>query len=183
MKFADTVLELPLVTWPQRAAKLKASPVSAAEAAPLLGALWSGGRLPGRLDDDALRRFAARLQFVRVASASRLIEQDEPGDFMLIVLDGTVSVDLAPGAGPSARLAEARAGDVLGEMALLDAGPRLSSCTTRSACTLAVLEMDALAALMKDDAPLAVVVLAALARKLSLRLRQASSRLSVLLSA
>ena len=42
-----------------------------------------------------------------------MLQQDKPGDFMLIVLDGTLSVERAP-----AHLAESHAGDVLGEMAL-----------------------------------------------------------------
>ena len=67
-------------------------------------------------------------------------------------------------------------------MALLDGGPRFSTCTTRTPCLLAILETDALARLMQDDAHLALVVLASMARRLSLRLRQVSARLSALLA-
>ncbi len=111
-----------------------------------------------------------------------LIAQDEPGDFMLVVLEGTVTVERSAGGARPARLTEARPGDVLGEMALLDAGPRFSACRTRTPCRLAVLQADALARLMHDDAQLALVLLAALARRLSLRLRQVSARLSALLA-
>jgi CRP/FNR family cyclic AMP-dependent transcriptional regulator len=100
---------------------------------------------------------------------------------MLIVLDGMLAVERVPGA-QSARLSEARAGDVLGEMALLDAGPRFSRVTTKTPCRLAVLEVDALARLMKEDAHLALMLVGALARRVSLRLRQVSARLSALLA-
>ncbi len=67
-------------------------------------------------------------------------------------------------------------------MALLDAGPRASDCVTQGPCLLAVLETEALLRLMRQDAPLALVLLAGLARRLSLRLRQVSTRLSTLLT-
>ncbi len=170
------------VAWSQRATSLRATPFPADEGAARLATLWSGGRLAGSFDAPSLGRLAAYMSFVRVAADRRLITQDEAVDFMLIVLDGAVVVERTPAPDRTARLAEARSGDVLGEMALLDAGPRFSACTTRTPCVLAVLEMDALMRLMREDAPLALVLLAALARRLSLRLRQVSARLSALLT-
>jgi CRP/FNR family transcriptional regulator, cyclic AMP receptor protein len=174
--------EPPPVAWADRAAALRCTPYPADEGTARLAGLWSGGRLASSFDADALARLASYLSYVRVGAQRQVIEQDETGDFMLIVLDGVVAVERAPLPGSKARLAEARAGDVLGEMALLDAGPRFSSCTTRVPCVLGVLEMEALKRMMRDDAPLSVTLLAALARRLSLRLRQVSARLSALLT-
>jgi CRP/FNR family transcriptional regulator, cyclic AMP receptor protein len=174
--------EQPPVTWAERAASLHCTPYPADEGTARLATLWSGGRLASSFDADALARLARYLSYARVAAQRQVIRQDETGDFMLIVLDGAVAVERAPLPGSKARLAEARAGDVLGEMALLDAGPRFSTCTTRTPCVLGVLEMDALTRMMRDDAPLSVTLLAALARRLSLRLRQVSARLSALLT-
>jgi CRP/FNR family transcriptional regulator, cyclic AMP receptor protein len=168
--------DAPAPTWPRRAAAVGARPADAAVASERLAALWAGGRLAGAFDRGAIGRLAQYLQFVQVPPGRVVIEQDEPGDFMLIVLDGTLAVERAP-----AHLAEARGGDVLGEMALLDDGPRFSRCTTRTACLLAVLETNALARLMAEDAHLALVLVGALARRLSLRVRQVSARLSALL--
>ena len=170
------------VRWQERALALRAAPYPATEGSQQLAALWAGGRLAGSFDAASLATLAGYLSFVSVAAGQPLISQDEAGDFMLIVLEGAVAVERAPASHLKARLAEARAGDVLGEMALLDAGPRFSTCTTRTPCVLAVLEMDALARLMQDDSRLALVLLAALARRLSLRLRQVSARLSALLT-
>ena len=170
--------------WAARAGQVGAAPASAADTGAGLAALqtlWAGGRA-GAFDAAALQRLSGYLQFVRVRAAQRLILQDEPGDFMLVVLDGSVAVEHITGGPRVARLAEARPGDVLGEMALLDAGPRASDCTTRTDCLLAVLETEALLRLMREDPQLALVLLAALARRLSLRLRQVSTRLSALLT-
>ena len=166
--------------WAVRAAQVGARSADPAAGMALLARLWaSGGE---RFDDEALQRLAPYLQFVQVRSGQRLILQDEPGDFMLVLLEGHIAVERISGGPRVARLAEARPGDVLGEMALLDAGPRASDCVTRTDCQLAVLETEALLRLMQADPPLALVVLAGLARRLSLRLRQVSTRLSALLT-
>ncbi|MCU0968561.1 MAG: cyclic nucleotide-binding domain-containing protein [Rubrivivax sp.] len=145
-----------------------------------LVALWSGGRLAPAVDAAALTRLADHLDFVHVDAGRALIVQDEPGDFLLVVLDGSVGIDRAAAADP-AHLGEARPGDVIGEMAVLDAGPRVSTCVTRTPCALAVLEAAALQRLMNDEPRLALLLLAGLARRLSLRLRHASTRLAALL--
>ncbi len=173
----------PPVPWSDRAAVIGARPAPATEGAARLAALWAGGRLAGAFDEDAVQRLSGYLRFVRVPAGQCVIEQDEGGDFMVIVLEGRVVVERAGNGGAAtARLAEARPGDVLGEMALLDHGPRLSRCSTRTPSLIAVLETDALARLMAEDANLALVLLGSLARRLSLRLRQVSSRLSALLA-
>ncbi len=166
--------------WAARAGQVGAEAADAERGTAALALLWAGGR--GVFESQALPRLARYLRFVNVRAGQRLILQDEPGDFMLIVLDGSVAVEHIASGPRVARLAEARPGDVLGEMALLDAGPRASDCTTRTACLLAVLETDALRRLMNEDTPLALALLAALARRLSLRLRQVSTRLSALLA-
>jgi len=101
---------------------------------------------------------------------------------MLIVLEGVLSVDRGQPWGGKARLAEAHAGDMLGEMSLLDAGARFSSCTSLSACTLAVVDARRLDEMITREPRLGVALLASLSRRLSLRLRQVSARLSALLS-
>jgi len=98
------------------------------------------------------------------------------------VLEGTVSVDRVQPWGARARLAEARAGDMLGEMSLLDAGGRFSACHTLTPAVLAVLDAKKLDELVATSPKLALALLASLARRLSLRLRQVSARLSALLS-
>ncbi|MGE6340686.1 cyclic nucleotide-binding domain-containing protein, partial [Acidovorax sp. NPDC077664] len=74
--------------------------------------------------------------------------------------------------------AETRPGDILGEMSLLDSGIRFSACTTLTDCEIAVLSAEAMDDMMTKDPQLAASLIALLARKLSLRLRVVSARLS-----
>ena len=122
------------------------------------------------------------LEFVQVPMGQEVIGQDELGDYMVVVLDGALSVDRGQPWGGKARLAEAHAGDMLGEMSLLDAGARFSSCVTLTPCTFAVVDAKRLDEMITQAPRLGVALLASLSRRLSLRLRQVSARLSALLS-
>ena len=175
---ADSVL----ATWSARAADLHAEPCERKRGIDLFTRHCGEDRHVMALAAAELHKLTEYLQFVIVPAGQEVIGQDERGDYLLIVLEGTLAVDCVQPWGGRMRLAEARAGEMLGEMSLLDAGTRFSSCRTLTPCTLAVLEAQALDRMMKEDARLAAVLLAALARRLSLRLRQASARLSALLT-
>jgi CRP/FNR family transcriptional regulator, cyclic AMP receptor protein len=171
-----------LVPWSLRAQEVQAQAVDHNQGAIQFGRAWNDDRHAVLLGEAEMKRLTEYLSFVSIAADKEVITQDEQGDYLLIVLDGTIAVDREQPWGGRARLAEARVGDLLGEMSLLDAGTRFSSCRSLTACVLAVLDAQALDRMMKDDPRLAAVLLAALARRLSLRLRQASARLSALLT-
>lgn len=171
-----------LVPWATRAEESQAAPVDHAQGAIQFARAWNHDRHAIMLAEGELKRLTEYLSFVSVIADKEVITQDEQGDYLLIVLDGTIAVDREQPWGGRARLGEARVGDLLGEMSLLDAGTRFSSCRSLTPCVMAVLEAQSLDRMMKDDPRLAAVLLAALARRLSLRLRQASARLSALLT-
>jgi CRP-like cAMP-binding protein len=171
-----------LTAWKDRAAQIGAKTVDRKAAADTFGKLWGADRHVVSLTPDELMRMAQYLEFVQVPAAQEVISQDELGDYMVIVLDGTLSVDRGHSWGGKTRLAEAHAGDMLGEMSLLDAGARFSSCATLTPCLLAVVEAKRLDEMIAQDPRLGVALLASLSRRLSLRLRQVSARLSALLS-
>jgi CRP/FNR family cyclic AMP-dependent transcriptional regulator len=74
-------------------------------------------------------------------------------------------------------LANVQAGEMLGEMSLLDGGVRFSTCVTRSECDVAVLTADGLDRMIATEPQIAASLIALLARKISLRLRVVSARL------
>ena len=97
---------------------------------------------------------------------------------LVVVLSGSVAVDRLQPWGERLRLAEAQPGEILGEMSLLDSGMRFSVCTTMSDCELAILSAQGMDEMLAADPTLAANLIALLARKLSLRLRVVSARLS-----
>ena len=130
------------------------------------------------LNAEAIQRLERYFDFATVPASRDLIRQDEYGNFMIVLLSGAVAVDRVQPWGERLRLAETRPGEILGEMSLLDSGIRFSACTTLSDCDIAVLSADAMDDMLNSDPTLAANLIALLARKLSLRLRVVSARLS-----
>lgn len=171
-----------MVSWESRSADLHTRPCDPALGnLALVRILAQDGQL-SQLGAESLAAFGHYLDYVEVDAGRQVIGQDEQGDFMLIVLEGTVAVERVQPWGAKARLGESRAGDVLGEMSLLDAGARFSACTTLTPARFAVLGAAALDRMLQHEPRLAAALLAWLARRLSLRLRQVSARLSALLT-
>jgi CRP-like cAMP-binding protein len=168
--------------WTVRAITLRAEPHDADDAMTRLLRLWGNDRHAAALPDQDLRHLRHYLQFAQVQAGQRLIEQDEFGDFLLVLLEGSIAVERVQPWGAGVRLAEARPGDVLGEMSLLDAGTRASACISLQRCLVAVLDQYSLTRMVGEDPRLALAVMAMVARRLSLRLRQTSARLGALLS-
>lgn len=167
-----------LVPWEARAVEIGARRLPARQGGRMLQSLWAHDRYMALLGPEAVGRMERFFDFATLPASRDLIRQDEYGNFMVVLLAGSVAVDRVQPWGEQLRLAEARPGDILGEMSLLDGGSRFSACSTLTDCQVAVLGAEALDTMMAEDPQLAAGLVALLARKLSLRLRLVSSRLS-----
>ncbi|NJS36493.1 MAG: cyclic nucleotide-binding domain-containing protein [Brachymonas sp.] len=117
-----------------------------------------------------------------------LIEQGEAGDWMLLVLQGTVDVTKhimrhdAQGL-PSdipleiSRLAVVRAGASLGEMSMLDSEPRNATCTAIDAVQAAILTREAVGQLIREQPAVGAKLLVKITQLLAQRLRNTSAQL------
>ena len=177
--FADQGIDASmLVPWEARANEVGAKRMQATRGSKLLQALWSKDTYMARLGPDAVPRLERFFDFASLPANRDVIRQDEYGNFMIVLLTGTIAVDREQPWGDRLRLTEARPGDILGEMSLLDSGMRFSMCTSLTDCEIAVLSAQALDEMMAADPALAAGLVALLARKLSRRLRMVSARLS-----
>ena len=167
-----------LIPWEARAVEVGARKLATARGTKLLQGLWAKDKYMALLDADAVRRMERYFEFATVPTNRDIIRQDEYGNFMIVLLSGTIAVDRVQPWGEHLRLAETRPGDILGEMSLLDSGIRFSACTTLTECEVAVLSAEAMDDMVGGDPQLAASLIALLARKLSLRLRVVSARLS-----
>jgi CRP-like cAMP-binding protein len=167
-----------LVPWDARANEVGAKRMPAARGIGVLQALWAKDKYMSRLDAAAVKRLERFFEFAVVEADRDLIRQDEYGNFMVVLLTGTIAVDRLQPWGERLRLTEARPGDILGEMSLLDSGRRFSICQTLTECEIAVLGTPAMDEMMDSEPQLAAALVALLARKLSSRLRVVGARLS-----
>ena len=167
-----------LVPWDARAVEVGATPLQSVQGTAQLQSLWSRNKYMGRLGVEATGRLKRFFHFAAVPAGRDVIRQDEYGNFMIVLLSGSIAVDRRQPWGEQMRMAEARPGDILGEMSLLDSGMRFAHCTTLTNCEIGVLDAQALDDMMAHDPELAASLIALLARKLSLRLRIVGARVS-----
>ena len=167
-----------LIPWEARAAEVDARRMPAARGTKLLQALWAKDKYMSHLDSAAILSMERFFDFATVPADRELIRQDEYGNFMLVLLSGSIAVDRVQPWGERLRLAETRPGEILGEMSLLDSGIRFSACSTMNECEVAALSAEAMDDMLSANPQLAANLIALLARKLSLRLRVVSARLS-----
>jgi CRP-like cAMP-binding protein len=130
-----------------------------------------GIKLLSGLSASQLEDVSHRLKPVRFRQDETIIREGAPGDDLFFIESGRVTV--VRGTGPSAlALAELRAGDVFGEMALLTGSPRSATVTAVSEVDLWALSQADFEDLVTTYPNLAL----ALSRLLSERLRSTDDR-------
>jgi CRP-like cAMP-binding protein len=123
------------------------------------------------LTEQELRRVAAICREAKYAKGQIVTSQGEEGDEMFIVRDGLVEVTVGEaGEGPRT-VVNLGTGQVVGEMALVDRGPRSATVRCVTDATLNVIERDAFEKLCQSSAQIGMVVYRNLAADLSFKLR------------
>jgi len=121
---------------------------------------------------------APYLTCYRAPGGASIIAEGESGDFMLLILDGSVEiVKLNHSGGVPLRVGVAGPGKVLGEMSLVDGEPRFASCLALEPTLFALLDRDTLSRVIADEPRIGIKVLMQLIVLLNQRLRQVSSEL------
>ncbi len=105
--------------------------------------------------------------------ASIIFEEGNPGDFMLIVIEGRISIYKSGEHGRQLLSTEAR-GRVIGEMAMIDQERRSATCVSETDCELLILTHFNMQSMAKAHPVVAYHFMTNLARILSRRLRRAS---------
>ena len=82
-----------LAPWDARANEVGAKRVPPARGLKLLQALWAKDKYMSRLNAEAIRRMEKYFEFAVVAADRDVIRQDEYGNFMVVLLTGTIAVD------------------------------------------------------------------------------------------
>jgi len=130
------------------------------------------------LDADDARRLLPYWRLVDAPSGAALMAEGDQlhTGHMLLVLEGQVTVD--SGADHVA-LAVVGAGQLLGELALLDGQPRSASCTAMTPVRAAAMSRQALQRLLEEQPALAAKLLALIAQRIGERLRALGDQLQM----
>jgi CRP-like cAMP-binding protein len=136
---------------------------------------------------------------VRAEAGQVMIREGEAGDWMMLVLSGTVDVTkrierrddetdaLSAGAGEAAapaevepsqsRVAVLQRGAAIGEMSMLDSGLRYTTCTAIEPVEAGVLGRRAIALLIRDHPAVGAKLLVKITQLMAQRLRNTSNQL------
>jgi CRP-like cAMP-binding protein len=114
---------------------------------------------------------------VRVPPGRALIREGEVGEWMLLLLAGTVDVTKRASDGRASRLAVIRPGAAIGEMSMLDGEPRYATCTAIDAVEAGVLSRASIAMLIRDHPGVGAKLLVKLTQLLAQRLRNTSNQM------
>lgn len=117
------------------------------------------------------------LRCYRAPAGMELIREGEPGDFLLLLLEGQIEIVKLDPRGLPARIALAEPGKTLGEMSVIDGQPRFASCVTLSDVLFAVLDRESLSRVIADQPRIGVKLLMQLLMLLNQRLRNVSTQL------
>jgi len=131
--------------------------------------------LLGALPTAAKARLAAAARPVRFAAGAVIFRRGEPGEGMLLLLHGLVRVHLASAGGREMTISLVGAGEPMGEIALIDGGPRSADATALSPVSALSLRHSDLKALLLDTPELALALLTTLAARLRRTTEQAEA--------
>jgi CRP/FNR family transcriptional regulator, cyclic AMP receptor protein len=135
----------------------------------------------GALPPEALSRLCALAHRVDYDGPTTIFREGEPAKEMVVVLSGELEVRKRGREGGEARIATLHAGDVAGEMALIDIQPRSAGVRAVGPAALVVLTHGDLATLYREDAKAYMIFVLNIAREISRRLRRVDEILATLL--
>ncbi|MET0310508.1 MAG: cyclic nucleotide-binding domain-containing protein [Burkholderiaceae bacterium] len=119
----------------------------------------------------------AAMILVRAQPGRTIIAEGETGDWMLLLLQGTVDVTKRSLRGDVSRLAVIRPGAAIGEMSMLDGELRYASCVAIDEVEAGVLTRGAIAGLIRDEPAVGAKLLVKLTQLMAQRLRNTSNQL------
>jgi CRP/FNR family cyclic AMP-dependent transcriptional regulator len=120
----------------------------------------------GGLGSEVIDRLAACANIKKVASGTTIFLKDEPGTGLFAVSEGVVKISVPSKDGREAVLNLVYAGEVFGEIALLDGRTRTADATAMTDCELIVVDRRDFTALVRDDPKIALAMIGLLCARL-----------------
>ena len=140
-------------------------------------ALLQNSALLDHFTNDEAETLGGVMLRVRAQTGQILIQEDTIGDWMMLLLSGTVDVTKRTDRGEPSRLAVIKSGASVGEMSMLDCEPRYATCSALEEVEFGVLTRLAIAQLIREHPAIGAKLLVKLTQILAQRLRNTSNQL------
>ena len=112
---------------------------------------------------DLLEVFKDSLDVVAYPAGAEIFAEGKEGNHMYVVMEGEVTISLK-----NTVLATAGAGEIVGEMALINADIRSATVTARTDCRLALIDQSSFESLLRHVPDFSLHVMNVLAQRLQL---------------
>ena len=132
---------------------------------PVNATLLGGVALFHSMDEDERRALAAVMDLRAARAGEVVFREGDPGDSLLCVVDGRLDTVVKDNAGQEIVLSAVEAGDVVGEMSMLDGRPRSATLRCTADARLLVLGRDDLLAVLPRAPHMALDMMAQMAAR------------------
>jgi len=119
-----------------------------------------------RLGDQETDAVLAHARIARYAAGDQIVAKGDPGDSMMAVLSGRVSISAPSQDGRQMVLTVMRDGDVFGEIALLDGKERTADVTALTDCEILIVPRRSLLSLLEQRPDICIDLLIVLCERL-----------------
>ncbi len=126
-------------------------------------------------DEGEIEIMAGYMSCYHAPSGTEIIREAAAGDFMILIIEGTVEITKFDSEGLPATIGMAGPGKTLGEMSLIDGEPRFASCLAVVDTLFAVLDREGLTRIIAEEPRIGVKLLMELLMLLNQRLRNVST--------
>ena len=134
-------------------------------------------KLFDKFSRDEVQALCRFMQCYAAPRDYKLLNEGDSGDYLLLILSGTIKVTKSIPKESDKVLAEVGIGSTLGEMSMIDAHPRFATCTTIIPTDFAVLTRDAFNNVLIQMPRLGNKLLLTLLQTTTMRLREACEQL------
>jgi CRP-like cAMP-binding protein len=124
-----------------------------------------------------IERLSAYMECFGAPAGTALLEEGQDGDWLILLLTGSIEVVKKDEQGVARPIAIAGPGSTVGEMSLIDGRKRNASCITLEPTDFAVLTRSALNSMLAGHSDLCARLLLVLLTEMTSRLRAANERL------
>ncbi len=119
-------------------------------------------RMFDHLNEDDRVALANVIDELNVPEGHTLFQAGDPGDSLFIIKTGEIELFIKDTAGQKIVLTTAQPGDMFGELAMLDSGPRTATALALADCEVLVLDLNDLILLFQRKPEAALHIQAAL---------------------
>lgn len=137
-------------------------------------------RMPffGGFDDDEIVRLTASLRAYRAEPGDAVFIESRQAGYLCVVIEGRLDIIKDTPRGNSRKINTVEAGDLIGEMSVVDGLPHSATAIAATPTLLAALTGEALAQLASSDPRLGAKLYYRIAELLSARLRETDNELA-----